>query len=89
MNKRQLILAAAISLALSPAAFAAATSAERCSALESKFDKAVMSTHAPKVADAKVLRTDGAKLCTQGKADEGIKKLEEAVKMLGSTPASN
>jgi hypothetical protein len=89
MNKRQLILSAAISLALSPAAFAASSSADRCSALEGQFDKAVMSTHAPKVANAKTLRTDGAKLCAQGKADEGVKKLEEAVKMLGQTPARN
>lgn len=89
MNTRQMIVSAALALALSPAAFAATASPDRCSALESQFDKAVVTSHVAKIGDARSLRTEGARLCSQGKSVEGVKKLEEAVKILGETPARN
>ena len=92
MNSRQLIGAAAMALLLAPAAFAgtaAKPSPASCKALEQQFDKAADSSHAANLNQAKLLRTEGAELCTQKKASEGKKKLEEAIKMLGPTPTSN
>ena len=87
MNVRLMIVSGAAALALAPAAFAASPSHASCSALESQFDKAVLTTHSASVAAAKDLRTEGGKLCAQGKVTEGTKKLEDAVKMIGETPA--
>ncbi len=94
MNPRLLIASGALSVLLAPAAFANpavdnnATQAN-CKALETRFDKEVDKSHAPDLARARFLRTEGAELCTQGKHADGAKKLEEAVKMLGVSPARN
>ena len=95
MKTRQLIGAGAMALLLVPAAFAnnastASTSnPASCKTLEVRFDKAAQGSHAADLSKAKLLRTEGAELCTQGKTTEGARKLEEAVKMLGQSPASN
>ncbi len=41
---------------------------------------------ATKATDAKALRTEGGTLCTSGKADEGVKKLEAAFADSASSP---
>jgi hypothetical protein len=43
---------------------------------------------APKAADAKTLRTEAATLCSDGKPDDGISKLHEALNDLGVKPRS-
>ena len=87
MNIRQMIVSGAVALALAPAAFAASPTHASCSVLESQFDKAVLTTHSTEVTAARNLRVEGGKLCSQGKAADGAKKLENAVKMIGETPA--
>ena len=63
---------------------AAQTSAERCTVLEKEFDAAIKKHEkAAKAEDAKKLRTEGSTLCAGGKPDEGVAKLETAMKELG------
>lgn len=66
---------------------AAMTSAEKCTALQKQFDDAIK-THgkAQKATEAKTMREEGGNLCTSGKADEGVAKLETALKDLGVKP---
>lgn len=94
MNTRQLIASGALVLLLSPVALAnapekSATSATGCKSLENQFDKAAETSHNGQAAKAKLLRTEGAELCTQGKQVEGQRKLEEAIRMLGAVPSRN
>lgn len=84
MNVRHLIAAGAMALVLAPACFAATEKADKCSSLESRFDKHAASSTSPDLAKAKELRDEGAKLCASGKKTEGAKKLQQAVKMVGS-----
>ncbi len=83
MKVRYLIVPALATLMLAGTAFAA-TPAEKCAALEKQFDQ-VIGQHesAKKATAAKELRTEGGTLCTEGKAPEGIKKLEQALKDIG------
>jgi len=83
MNTRQLIAAGAMALMLSQASFAA-TKPDRCTALENKFDKRATTSTSTNLDKAKTLRADGGKLCSEGNSAEGTKKLQQAVKMLGS-----
>jgi hypothetical protein len=90
MQMRSLILAAAASLMLAPAAFAATmTPAAQCTALEKQFDQ-VIGQHmtAAKYNAAKELRADAGKLCAGGKPADGVKKLDEAFKDIGVKPTA-
>jgi hypothetical protein len=59
-----------------------------CQSLEARFDRESPTSHAADIAKARKLRTEGAELCAKGKHIAGAQKLEEAVKMLGVSPAS-
>jgi hypothetical protein len=41
----------------------------------------------PTVQHARSLRRDGAKLCSTGHTENGLKELQEALKTIGVTPA--
>lgn len=89
MQMRSLILAAAASLMLAPAAFAATmTPAAQCTALEKQFDQ-VSGQHstAGKYSEARALRVDAGKLCASGKPADGVKKLDQALRDIRVTPA--
>jgi hypothetical protein len=90
MNARTLIGATATALFMSTAAFAASTTpAQQCTTLEKQFDQEIVKhATASKAAAAKMLRTDGGKLCQTGKSDDGVKKLKEALKDINVKPAS-
>lgn len=88
MKVRHLVAAAATALLMSPAVFAATTPPASCSSLETQFDKQVMSTTSADANKARGLRADGAKLCAAGKSAEGVKKLNEAIKLLGTAHTS-
>jgi len=88
MKVRHLVAAAATGLLLSPAVFAATSAPASCSALQTQFDKEVLKTTSAEANKARGLRAEGAKLCSQGKSADGIRKLDEAIKMLGSPHAS-
>ncbi len=104
MNARQLIASGAVALLLAPAAFAnssssassagtastvAKASPDACKKLESRFEDRDPDTKGPTFEKARLLRAEGSALCTQGKTADGVKKLEEAIKMLGSPPAQH
>ncbi len=88
MKVRHLVAAAATGLLLSPAVFAATTPPASCSSLQTQFDKEVLKTSSADANKARSLRAEGAKLCAQGKSTDGIKKLDDAIKMLGSAHTS-
>ena len=69
---------------------AASTPSARCTALEQQFNKAEPS-HKSMTAfkEAAKLRDEGRNLCTANKAPDGVKKLEQALKMIGITPAAS
>ncbi len=72
------------SSAETPKIAAVKTSAEKCTILEKEFDAAIVKHEkAAKAADAKQLRAEGGTLCAGGKQDEGVAKLEAAMKDLG------
>ena len=77
---------AVLALAGGPA-WAAMTSANKCTRLEKQFDRAIPKhASAPKAADAKTLRAEAGTLCKAGKPDDGIPKLQEALNNLGVKP---
>ncbi len=87
MFTRLIVPAAAVLMLASAPAMAAATSAQKCTALEKQFDAAIVKHEkATKAADAKALRTEGGTLCTSGKADQGVKKLQAAFNDIGVKP---
>jgi hypothetical protein len=89
MTYRMLLSAALVTmLAAGGIATAASTpAATHCSALERQFDDAAAAHQAnPSLQAAKALREDGAKMCTSGKAPQGVKKLEQALTTLGVKP---
>lgn len=67
---------------------AASTPAAQCTALEQQFGKAE-STHKTMkdFAQAAKLRDQGKSLCSANKAPDGVKKLEQALRMIGVTPS--
>jgi hypothetical protein len=85
MKVRHLVAAAATAMLLSPAVFAASTTPATCGSLQAQFDKEVLKTTSADANKARDLRAEGAKLCTQGKSAQGVKKLNQAIKMLGAT----
>ena len=57
---------------------------QKCIILENQFDTAIKShEHAAKVNEAKTMRTEGGNLCTSGNYDDGVAKLEHALRDLG------
>lgn len=68
-------------------ALAAATPSVQCAALEQQFGKAEPGHKAMKAfPDAVKLRDAGKTLCAANKAPDGVKKLEQALKLIGVTP---
>ena len=66
---------------------AAVNAADRCTALQKQFDTAMKKHEMSKMAgEAKTMREDGGKLCTAGNVDQGIAKLEMALKNIGVKP---
>lgn len=85
--KSKLIVAATAAVLMSPLAMAQTQAAPRaseesCAALQSKFDKDVMTTQSTNVGQAQAKREQGAKLCSEGRSAEGIAKLKEAISEL-------
>ena len=66
---------------------AAVTATQRCTGLETQFDDAI-NTHASmaKASSARLLRTQGAALCSSGQHESGIIKLQQALKDIGVEP---
>ena len=90
MNARTPIVAVSTAMFMSTAAFAASMSpAQQCTALENQFDREIVKhAAASKAAVAMTLRVDAGKLCRNGNNDDGVKKLEQALKDIGVKPAS-
>jgi hypothetical protein len=85
MKIRNLILAASAAALLAPAAFAAtnASKADDCAALQQKFDKEIAANaNAAGATKAREDAAEGQKLCKEGKAADGSKKLHAALKEL-------
>jgi hypothetical protein len=85
MKIRNVILTAAAAALLAPAAFATTTAskAQDCASLQAKYEKeAAANTNAAGSAKARDLAAQGEKLCKEGKAQEGEKKLHAAMKEL-------
>lgn len=85
------LIPAALALALLSLPALAATNnkspADRCLFLEQQFDQQITKhATAPKVARAKALRSEGAKMCQSGNHALGIRKLEAALKDIGVKP---
>jgi hypothetical protein len=71
-----------------PAAATAAPSAD-CATLEKKYDAADKSkVTADKLKKANSKRAEGAKQCTAGNADAGVKDLKSALKAIGVKPSA-
>jgi hypothetical protein len=85
MKIHTLVGAALTGVFLSTAAFAASmTPAQQCTALEKQFDQQITKhTTSSKFATAKSLRSDGGRLCLNGKPTDGVKKLQQALNDIG------
>ena len=90
MNMTKVLGIAVTAAMLSTGAMAATmTPAQQCTALQKQFDQEIIKHgSAAKAGAAKELRVDGAKLCTAGKATDGVKKLEAALNDIGVKPQS-
>jgi len=88
MKTGYVLAAVAGMMLLGSSAFAAATTpAAKCAALEKQWDQSItLHSNAPKVATAKTLHEEGVKMCTAGKAADGVKKLEQALNDIGVKP---
>ena len=66
---------------------ASMTPAEQCTALEGQWQKDGMAHKSnAKFAAAEKLADQGKQLCTSGKANDGVAKLEQALKDIGLKP---
>jgi hypothetical protein len=90
MNMTKILGIAVAATMLSTGAMAATmTPVQQCSALQKQFDQQIVKHgSAAKAGAAKELRAEGAKLCTAGKAIDGVKKLEAALNDIGVKPQS-
>ena len=92
MKVRNLIAAASAAVLLSPFAMAQEPVAapqgteESCASLQTKFDADIAVSQSASAAQAQAIRDEGAKLCAEGRTDEGVAKLKEALTHL-SAPA--
>jgi hypothetical protein len=90
--KSKLIVAATAALLMSPFAMAQDPAAapqgsdESCASLQTKFDADIKVSQSASASAAQQMRDEGAKLCAEGRTDEGIAKLKEALTHL-SAPA--
>ena len=75
-----------LGMAQDPAAAPTATD-ESCTTLQTKFDADVATAQSSAAATAQATRDEGAKLCAEGRTDEGIAKLKEALSQLSAAPA--
>ena len=91
--KTKLIVAATAAVLMSPFAMAQEPAAapqgsdESCATLQAKFDTDVATAQSSSAASAQATRDEGAKLCAEGRTDEGIAKLKEALSQLTVAPA--
>ena len=91
--KSKLFVAAAAAVLMSPFAMAQEPvaepqgSSESCATLQTKFDTDVATSQSSSAASAQSIRDEGAKLCAEGRTDEGIAKLKEAISALSAAPA--
>lgn len=80
--------AAALLLASTGAMAAQMTPEQKCTALGKEFDQVIVKHQgAPKAGDARMLRTDGGKLCAEAKYTDGIAKLQTAFSDIGVKPS--
>lgn len=91
MKVRHLIAAASAAVLMAPLAMAQEPAAaapqadESCATLQSKFDADVATASGSAASQAQASRDEGAKLCAEGRTDEGIAKLKEAISQLGGS----
>ncbi len=87
MKLRHSIVVASAVLAIAPVAMAGeetqAAPAD-CAALQQQFDQAAATATAEQVSAAQVARDEGAKLCSEGKSEEGAAKLKEAISQISA-----
>lgn len=86
MKIRHAVIASA-ALVLAPAAFAQDTTqagGQDCASLQAKYDQAAAAATAEQLSAAKAARDEGAKLCSEGKSEEGAAKLQEAINAISS-----
>ena len=83
------ILIASAALAAGPAfaqdAAPPQASAE-CASLQAQFDQQASTASSDQVRAAKGARNKGEKLCSQGKTEKGVAKLQEAISALSQPP---
>ena len=75
-------LIASATLAITPAAFAQEVvqgATEDCASLQAQFDQAATTASPEQLSQAKAVRDEGEKLCSEGKTAEGSAKLKEAM----------
>ena len=90
MKARNLIAAAAAAVLMSPFAMAQDPAAapqgsdESCASLQTKFDADIAVSQSASAAQAQSIRDEGAKLCAEGRTDEGVAKLKEALSHLAA-----
>ena len=94
MNKIVAIAATTLLLSApivgSQMAMAASTPAQHCTALEAQFDKAApMHKSVKNYTEATKLRADAGAACTAHKETDGIKKLQDALGILGVKPVKS
>jgi hypothetical protein len=87
MKLRHSIVLASAVLAFAPAAMAAEDAAKSCTALQHQFDKEVVSARSDRVGEAQSLREQGGRLCAEGKNDEGVARIKEALTLIKGGPA--
>ena len=75
------ILIASAALAVGPAIAQemAPQASSDCASLQAQFDQAAATASAEQLSAAKAARDEGEKLCSEGKTEEGVAKLQEAV----------
>ena len=72
-------------LAFGSAAFAqeaAPQASTDCAALQAQYDQHAAAATAEQLSQAKSMRDEGEKLCTEGKAEEGAAKLKDAISQI-------
>lgn len=85
MKARNLIAAATAAVLMSPFAMAQDPAAvpqgsdESCATLQTKFDADIAVSQSLSAPQAQAMRDEGAKLCAEGRMDEGVAKLKEAL----------
>jgi hypothetical protein len=91
MSISKIIAAAAATVILAPATFAAtntmSTPAAQCESLQKQYETAAAANASnANAAKAKKAAEEGQKLCKEGKPADGVKKLDHALKELGVKP---